>query len=97
YIVALHDALPIVLKELSEADIPIEPIEGGIFGWIKVPNEFNGESFVKYLLKEESILATPGIPFGSRGRNFIRISMAIEDEHLKECVDRLKGIAYLWK
>lgn len=86
-----------VLKELSEADIPIEPIEGGIFGWIKVPDEFNGESFVKYLLKEESILATPGIPFGSRGRNFIRISMAIEDEHLKECVERLKGIAYLWK
>src|SRR5699024_8787985 len=43
-----------VLKELSEADIPIEPIEGGIFGWIKVPDEFNGESFVKYLLKEES-------------------------------------------
>ena len=86
-----------VLKELSEADIPIEPIEGGIFGWIKVPDEFNGESFVKYLLKEESILATPGIPFGSRGRNFIRISMAIEDEHLKECVERLKGIGYLWK
>lgn len=86
-----------VLKELSEADIPIEPIEGGIFGWIKVPDEFNGESFVKYLLKEESILATPGIPFGSRGRNFIRISMAIEDEQLKECVERLKGIGYLWK
>ena len=86
-----------VVKELSEVEIPIEPIEGGIFGWIKVPDEFDGESFVKYLLKEESILATPGIPFGSRGKKHIRISMAIEDEQLKECVERLKGIADLWK
>lgn len=86
-----------VVKELSEAGIPIQPIEGGIFGWIRVPEEFDGESFVKYLLKEESILATPGIPFGSRGRNYIRISLAIEDDQLKECIRRLKSIAYLWK
>lgn len=86
-----------LVKELSEAEIPVEPIEGGIFGWIRVPDEFDGESFVKYLLKEESILATPGIPFGSRGRNYIRISLAIEESQLKECIDRLKGITHLWE
>lgn len=87
----------LLVSELSEAGIPVEPIQGGIFGWIRVPKVFDGESFVKYLLKEESILATPGIPFGSRGRNFIRISMAIEDKQLKECVERLKNIAHLWE
>lgn len=86
-----------VAQALSEAGIPIRPIEGGIFGWIHVPSGFDGESFVKYLLKEESILATPGIPFGLRGKDFIRISLAVEDAQLEECVQRLKSIAYLWE
>ncbi len=86
-----------VVGALSEAGIPIRPIEGGIFGWIRVPEGFDGESFVAYLLKEESILATPGIPFGARGKDFIRISLAVEDVQLDDCITRLKSIAHLWK
>ncbi|MCD2136771.1 aminotransferase class I/II-fold pyridoxal phosphate-dependent enzyme [Salinicoccus halitifaciens] len=86
-----------VVQALSESGIPIRPIEGGIFGWIRVPEGFDGESFVTYLLKEQSILATPGIPFGSRGKDFIRISLAVEDGKLDECIERFKSIAELWK
>lgn len=86
-----------VVQALSESGVPIRPIEGGIFGWIRVPEGFDGESFVTYLLKEESILATPGIPFGSRGKDFIRISLAVEDDKLDECIERFKSIAELWK
>lgn len=85
-----------VAGALSEAEIPIRPIDGGIFGWIRVPEGFDGESFVEYLLKEASILATPGIPFGSRGRGFIRISLAVDDVDLDECIERLKNISHLW-
>jgi aspartate/methionine/tyrosine aminotransferase len=85
-----------VAGALSEAEIPIRPIDGGIFGWIRVPEGFDGESFVEYLLKEASILATPGIPFGTRGRDFIRISLAVDDTELDECIERLKNISHLW-
>lgn len=85
-----------VAGALSEAEIPIRPIDGGIFGWIRVPEGFDGESFVEYLLKEASILATPGIPFGTRGRDFIRISLAVDDVDLDECIERLKNISHLW-
>ena len=85
-----------VVGALSEAEIPIRPIDGGIFGWIRVPEGFDGESFVEYLLKEASILATPGIPLGTRGRDFIRISLAVDDVDLDECIERLKSISHLW-
>lgn len=83
-------------EALSDLNIPIQHIDGGIFGWIKVPDGFTGETFVEYLLKEQSILATPGIPFGSRGENFIRISLAVDDTILQTFVDRLKEIKNLW-
>ena len=77
--------------------IPINPIKGGIFGWIRVPEGFDGETFKAYLLHECSILVTPGIPFGSRGKYYIRISLAVEDTQLKEVVERFKKLQNLWK
>ena len=56
-----------VTKALTEADIPFEPMQGGIFIWIKVPDEFNSEEYVDFLLKSQSMLTTPGLPFGSLG------------------------------
>lgn len=82
---------------LVKLDVPIEPIQGGIFGWIKVPAGFDGESFVTYLLKEQSILTTPGKPFGSLAKDYIRISLAAPDEELKTFVRRLAEIKNLWQ
>lgn len=84
-------------KELIKLAVPIEPIRGGIFGWIKVPAGFDGESFVTYLLKEQSILTTPGKPFGSLAKDYIRISLAVPDEELKIFVQRLAEIKNLWQ
>src|SRR5699024_10085646 len=77
--------------------IPLNPIKGGIFGWISVPHGFDGESFTDFLLKEQSILVTPGIPFGSLGRNFIRISLAVEDDVLTSVIERFGKIKHLWQ
>lgn len=86
-----------ITDELWKIGIPLNPIDGGIFGWLRVPEAFDGESFVEYLLKEQSILATPGIPFGSRGKNYIRISLSVDDDDLKELVKRFEEIKFLWK
>lgn len=84
-------------EALHNLNIPIEPIQGGIFGWIKVPPGFNGESFALYLLKEQSILVTPGKPFGGRAEDYIRISLAVADEDLKTFTERLRDIRELYQ
>lgn len=84
-------------EALLALNVPIEPIKGGIFGWIKVPPGINGERFVAYLLKEQSILATPGKPFGSLAEDYIRISLAVRDEDLKTFVQRLGEIKELYQ
>ncbi|WP_344700992.1 aminotransferase class I/II-fold pyridoxal phosphate-dependent enzyme [Salinicoccus jeotgali] len=87
----------LVTGALLDMGIPINPIKGGIFGWIHVPEGFDGETFKAYLLHECSILVTPGIPFGSRGKYYIRISLAVDDAELREVIERFRAIQNLWK
>ncbi|WP_251517294.1 MULTISPECIES: aminotransferase class I/II-fold pyridoxal phosphate-dependent enzyme [Staphylococcus] len=83
--------------KLDEENLPYEPMTGGIFLWLKTPPDFDGESFEKYLLKELSILVAPGIPFGEHGRNYVRISLALDDDQLMEATERLLSISHLYQ
>ncbi|ULG74251.1 aminotransferase class I/II-fold pyridoxal phosphate-dependent enzyme [Macrococcus brunensis] len=78
-----------VTSFLTEAGIPFEPMQGGIFLWLKIPDGYNSEAYVDDLLKKQSILTTPGLPFGSNGDQYIRISLAISDEEIEELLNRL--------
>ncbi|WP_239750973.1 aminotransferase class I/II-fold pyridoxal phosphate-dependent enzyme [Mammaliicoccus sp. H-M34] len=82
---------------LREANLPFEPMKGGIFLWLQTPPKYDGEAFVEYLLKEQSILVAPGIPFGDNGKNYVRISLALSDSELSEGASRLQELAHLYK
>lgn len=82
---------------LRESNIPFEPMKGGIFLWLQTPPKYDGEAFVEYLLKEQSILVAPGIPFGDNGKNYVRISLALSDSELSEGATRLQELAHLYK
>lgn len=84
-------------QRLKAVDIPFEPMKGGIFLWLKTPPNYNGEAFVEYLLKEQSILVAPGIPFGENGESYVRISLALNDHALLEGAERLQSLSYLYK
>ncbi|MGW8120619.1 N-succinyldiaminopimelate aminotransferase [Staphylococcus xylosus] len=83
--------------KLQQADIPFEPMKGGIFLWLRTPRNFDGESFVDYLLQEQSILVAPGIPFGENGKDYVRISLALDDESLLEAAERIQALKHLYE
>ncbi|SCT95499.1 aminotransferase [Staphylococcus xylosus] len=83
--------------KLQQADIPFEPMKGGIFLWLRTPRNFDGESFVDYLLQEQSILVAPGIPFGEHGKDYVRISLALDDGSLLEAAERIQALKHLYE
>lgn len=83
--------------KLQQADIPFEPMKGGIFLWLRTPRNFDGESFVDYLLQGQSILVAPGIPFGEHGKDYVRISLALDDESLLEAAERIQALKHLYE
>ncbi len=85
-----------IQAQLDEVNMPYEPMAGGIFLWLQTPPNYDGEQFVSYLLQEQSILVAPGIPFGQNGKHYVRMSLALDDEQLKEAIARLKSLQSLY-
>ncbi|MDN6630385.1 MAG: N-succinyldiaminopimelate aminotransferase, partial [Staphylococcus equorum] len=42
-------------------------------------------------------LVAPGIPFGEHGRNYVRISLALDDQALLEAAERIQSLKYLYQ
>jgi aspartate/methionine/tyrosine aminotransferase len=61
----------------------------GLFIWAKLPNDvISSEEFIDEILIEKNIFITPGTIFGSNGEGYIRFSLCIEEEKIKEALER---------
>jgi len=61
----------------------------GMFVWAKLPQGKNAEFMVDHLLYEKNIFVAPGTIFGSIGEQYIRFSLCVSEEKIKEALDRL--------
>ena len=61
----------------------------GMFVWAKVPNGVKAKSILDDLLYNKDIFIAPGSIFGSKGEGYIRFSLCVPEEKIKEALDRL--------
>lgn len=64
------------------------PIDGGMFAFVKVPCS-SSDQFAADLLVAAEVAVTPGISFGEGFDQYVRVSLAVQDDPLKEAVTRL--------
>lgn len=75
------------LKELNfNFNLP----KGTFYFWLKI--EGSSIKFVDFLLENGKIVSTPGIGFGPSGEGFVRFSLTINEEKIKEAIERMKKI-----
>lgn len=63
----------------------------GLFVWAKLPNGISSEQFIDELLYEKHLFLTPGTIFGSNGEGYIRFSLCVKEEKIKEAIKRIDG------
>ncbi|MDX1314071.1 MAG: aminotransferase class I/II-fold pyridoxal phosphate-dependent enzyme [Eudoraea sp.] len=64
----------------------------GMFVWCKLPADApDAETFIDKLLYEKDIFIAPGTIFGSNGEGYIRLSLCVKQEKIKEAIARLKA------
>jgi len=62
----------------------------GMFVWAKLPDGIkSSEEFIDNILIEKNIFITPGTIFGSNGEGYIRFSLCIKEEKIREAILRL--------
>ena len=61
----------------------------GMFVWAKTPQGVKAENMVDDLLYNKDIFIAPGFIFGSSGEGYIRFSLCVPEEKIKEALERL--------
>jgi aspartate/methionine/tyrosine aminotransferase len=61
----------------------------GLFVWAKLPdNILSSEAFIDEILINKHVFITPGTIFGSNGNGYIRFSLCVTEEKIKEAISR---------
>ncbi|MDE6778206.1 MAG: aminotransferase class I/II-fold pyridoxal phosphate-dependent enzyme [Alistipes sp.] len=62
----------------------------GLFLWGRVPAGMTGGELADRLLYDAGVFVTPGAVFGSRGEEYIRISLCASEERMAEALARIE-------
>ena len=57
--------------------------------WARVPGRLRSAELAGRLLKEAGIVATPGNGFGPSGEGYIRMTLTVPEERIREAVERI--------
>ena len=81
----------LVCDALSEIGVDVTPPKGTIYVWAPVPEGHTSASYCELVLEESGVVVSPGGAYGPNGEGFFRISLTIDDERLREAVERIRG------
>jgi LL-diaminopimelate aminotransferase len=60
--------------------------------WANTPKGCSSAAFTERVLKESGVVITPGSGFGAHGEGYVRFSLTVPDDRLKEAVGRIKTL-----
>ncbi len=61
----------------------------GMFVWAKLPEgSKSSEEFIDEVLYDKDVFIAPGTIFGSNGEGYIRFSLCVKEDKIKEAIDR---------
>jgi len=72
----------------------VEP-KGGIYAFIRLPG-IKSQNFALKLLEEEKVAIAPGVDFGEKWTDWIRITIAKSEEEIVEGLSRIKKLYARW-
>ena len=73
----------------DKLDCTYDKNASGMFVWAKISDEKKSEEVTDSILYDKNIFITPGTVFGSQGEGYIRFSLCVPSEKIKEAIERL--------
>ena len=67
-----------------------DPNATGMFVWARLPDgASDSEAYINSLLYDKNIFIAPGTVFGTAGEGYVRISLCVTEEKIKEAIKRI--------
>lgn len=92
YCAIYRERRDLMVQSLHALSLPCETPRATFYLWAEVPKGFTSLSFTERVLKEAGVVVTPGSGFGKRGEGFVRLSLTLGTERLKEAAARISNL-----
>ncbi|OIP88763.1 MAG: LL-diaminopimelate aminotransferase [Syntrophaceae bacterium CG2_30_49_12] len=79
-----------VLETLSRIGITFDPPKGTFYLWVPTPSGMNSLEFTNYLFEKTAVVVAAGTAYGQYGEGYIRISLTVPDDRLREAMARIE-------
>lgn len=89
---AYHIRRQLIWQLVDQLGASYKTDTSGMFVWAKLPENGDAKSYVDQLLQEKHIFIAPGDIFGSNGKGYIRFSLCVKEESIREALRRTKKI-----
>ncbi len=79
-----------VWKLAEKLNLAVDRASVGMFVWAKIKGGEDDLALVDHLLYQHDLFVTPGTVFGSNGKGYVRFSLCVTEEKIKEAINRIK-------
>jgi len=83
-----------IYDTLVDMGLEVRKPQASLYLWPKVPPGYTSEEFAGRLLEEKGVSITPGSAFGSHGEGYLRISVGMSTERIREALRRMREFAF---
>jgi LL-diaminopimelate aminotransferase len=80
----------LVLSALHAVGIDVPPPRGTIYVWVPVPPGHTSVSFAELVLDQAAVVVSPGSAYGPNGEGYVRLSLTVPDDELREAMSRIE-------
>lgn len=84
----------ILVSGLRAAGLECENPKATFYVWVSVPKGLSSAQFTAKLLDEAGVVTTPGNGFGDAGEGYVRLTVCVEKERLKEVAERVRRVKF---
>jgi LL-diaminopimelate aminotransferase len=84
----------LILATLQEIGIQADKAMASLYIWAKVPHGYTSTEFAGHLLEDAGISIAAGSMFGAHGEGYVRISLGMSTERIREAMERLGRLEF---
>ncbi len=80
----------LVVAALGRSASTCPPPQGTIYVWVPVPAGHTSVSFAELVLDQAAVVVSPGSAYGPNGEGYVRLSLTLPDDELREAMSRIE-------
>jgi LL-diaminopimelate aminotransferase len=84
----------ILVDGLRAVGLECDKPRATFYVWVGVPKGFSSADFTAKLLEEAGVVTTPGNGFGAAGEGYVRFTVCVHKERLREVAERIQRVKF---